>query len=63
MQSKKIICYIVGSIITFGVACVAMPRISKKITNKAYKENIKKKNASNDDDDWGTEFVKKTDEM
>ena len=35
--------------------------ITKAVTNKAYKESIKKKN-ENEDDDWGPELVKKNED-
>lgn len=60
MQTKKILCYIVGSIIIFGVACLVVPRITKSLTNKMYKNSVKKKNEN--DDDWGPELVKRTDD-
>lgn len=60
MQTKKIICYIIGSIALFAVACFVIPKITKIITNKAYKNSVKKKNANDVDDDWGPELVKKT---
>ena len=58
MKPKKILLYVIGSISIFAVACFVIPKITKAVTNKAYKESIKKKN-ENEDDDWGPELVKK----
>lgn len=62
MQTKKILCYIVGSLVVFGIACLVVPKITKCITNKMYKDSVKKKNEEDDDEDWGPELVKKTDD-
>ena len=43
MQNKKFICYFVGSIALFAVACLVIPKITKTITNKAYKKSVEKK--------------------
>lgn len=57
MQTKKLIGYITGSIIIFGIACLIIPEISRKITNMIYKASLKN---DTDEDDWGPEIVKKT---
>lgn len=62
MQNKKFICYFVGSIALFAVACLVIPKITKTITNKAYKKSVEKKNVNSEDDDWGPELVKKTEQ-
>lgn len=62
MQTRKIICYVVGSVILFAVACSVIPKVIKVITNKAYKDSVKKKNSHVDEDDWGPELVKKSEE-
>lgn len=54
----KILLYVIGSISILAVACFVIPKITKLITNKAYKRSVKKKN-ENEDDDWGPELVKK----
>lgn len=59
MQTKKIIYYVVGSVIFFAVACSIIPKVTKMITNKAYKYSVKNKNSNVDEDDWGPELVKK----
>ena len=61
MKTKKILLYVIGSVSLFVVACFAIPKITKSITNKAYKNSIKKKNKNNDDD-WGPELVKKNED-
>ena len=61
MKTKKILLYVIGSISIFAVACLVIPKITKAVTNKAYKESIKKKN-ENEDDDWGPELVKKNED-
>lgn len=61
MDNKKVICYIIGSIVLFAVACLVIPKVTRKITNKAYKASVKKQNAE-DEDDWGPEFIKKNEE-
>lgn len=60
MQKRKLVCNIVGSVITFAVACLVIPQITKFITNKVYRDSVKKKNSIDEDDDWGPEIVKKT---
>ena len=62
MQNKKFICYFVGSIALFAVACLVIPKITKTITNKAYKKSVEQKNVNSEDDDWGPELVKKTEQ-
>lgn len=57
MQPKNILCYVLGGLILFGIACFVIPKVTKKITNKMYKNSIKKKNK--EDDDWGPKLVKK----
>lgn len=54
----KILLYVISSISILAVACFVIPKITKLITNKAYKRSVKKKN-ENEDDDWGPELVKK----
>ena len=49
MKTKKILLYVIGSISIFAVACFVIPKITKAVTNKAYKESIKKKNENEDD--------------
>ena len=61
MDNKKVIYYIIGSIALFTVACLVVPKVTRKITNKAYKASVKKQNAE-DEDDWGPELVKKNEE-
>ena len=61
LQTKKIICYVLGSLVLFGIACFIIPKVTKSITNKMYKDSVKKKNEENDDD-WGPELVKKTED-
>lgn len=61
MKTKKILLYVIGSISIFAVAYFVIPKITKAVTNKAYKESIKKKN-ENEDDDWGPELVKKNED-
>ena len=61
MQTKKIVCYVLGSLVLFGIACFVIPKVSKIITNKMYNDSVKKKN-ENDDEDWGPELVKKTED-
>lgn len=58
MKAKKIRRYAIGSIMLFVVACLVIPKMTKIITNKAYKNNVKKKN-ENYDDDWGPQLVRK----
>lgn len=58
MKTKKILLYVIGSISLLAVACFVIPKIMKSITNKVYKNSVKKKN-ENDDDDWGPELCKK----
>ncbi len=58
MKAKKIRRYAIGSIVLFVVACLVIPKMTKIITNKAYKNNVKKKN-ENYDDDWGPQLVRK----
>lgn len=60
MQTKKILYSVVGSVIVFGIACLAIPKITKCITNRMYKYSVKKKNADDNDENWGPELVKKT---
>ena len=60
MKTKKILLYAIGNISLLVVACLVIPKITKSVTNKAYKNSVKKKN-ENDDDDWGPELVKKND--
>ena len=60
MKTKKILLYAIGNISLLVVACLVIPKITKSIINKAYKNSGKKKN-ENDDDDWGPELVKKND--
>lgn len=60
MKTKKILLYVIGSILIFAVACFVIPKITKAVTNKAYKESIKKKNEN--EDDWGPELVKKNED-
>lgn len=61
MDNKKVIYYIIGSIALFAIACLVVPKVTRKITNKAYKASVKKQNAE-DEDDWGPELVKKNEE-
>lgn len=61
MDNKKMIYYIIGSIVLFAAACLVIPKVSRKITNKAYKASVKKQNEE-EDDDWGPELVKKNEE-
>lgn len=56
MNGKKICYYIIGSSILLLVACMIIPKLSKKITNKIYKAKISKGNY----DEWGPEIVHKT---
>ena len=58
MKAKKIRRYAIGSIVLFVVACLVIPKMTKIITNKAYKNNVKKKN-ENYDEDWGPQLVRK----
>ena len=57
MNGKKICFYIIGSSIVLLVACMIVPKLSKKITNKIYKAKISR---GNHDDEWGPEIVHKT---
>ena len=57
---KKILFYTIGSGMVLGTACYVIPKISPKLTNYIYQNNIKRKNIQNTDD-WGPEIVKKTD--
>ena len=59
MKTRKIICYVVGSVILFAVACSVIPKVIGMITNKAYKDSVKRENSNVDEDDWGPELVKK----
>lgn len=59
MQTRKIIFYVVGSVILFAVACSVIPKVIRMITNKAYKDSVKRKNSNVDEDEWGPELVKK----
>lgn len=61
IQMKKMVYYVLGSMVLFGIACFVIPKISKSITNKMYKYNVKIKN-KNEDEDWGPELVKKTED-
>lgn len=56
MEKKKIIYYVIGSIVVFGLACMIVPKLSKKITNKVYRISLKKKTW---DETQGPELVKK----
>ena len=58
MKAKKIRRYAIGSIVLLVVACLVIPKMTKIITNKAYKNGVKKKN-ENYDDDWGPQLVRK----
>lgn len=61
MKDKKVIFYVIGSIVLFVTACFIIPKITKKITNKIFKESQKK--YSDENDDWGPEFVKKSEDF
>lgn len=61
METKKIVWYVLGSLVLFGIACFIVPKVTKSITNTMYKNSVKKKNKV-DDEDWGPELVKKTDD-
>ena len=57
-MNKKLVLYIIGSVVLFLVACFVVPKVMRVITNKAYKKSIKTETY---EDDWGPEIVKKTD--
>ena len=44
MKVKKIAIYIITNIALFIIACITIPKLTKKLTGKLYKKNIKKKN-------------------
>lgn len=56
MQKKKMVYYVIGSILVFGMACMIVPKLSKKITNKVYRISLKKRKS---EENWGPELVKK----
>lgn len=57
-MNKKVLLYIVESIVLFAVACFVIPKVARLITNGAYKYSVKRRN--NDEEDWGPEIVKKS---
>ncbi len=61
MKGNKLILYVVISMIFFGAAFFIIPQISRSMTNRLYKAEIKKSNAA-DDEDIDIEIVKKTEE-
>ena len=46
IQMKKMVYYVLSSMVLFGIACLVIPKISKSITNKMYKstaiQNLRK---------------------
>lgn len=53
------ICYVIGSIAAFAVACVTVSELMPRILGTINKAAAKKANAKWDDDDWGPVIEKK----
>lgn len=54
---KKVVGYVLGSITTFAVACVAVPIVMTKVIGLLYKTAIT--TVKSDNDDWGPVIEKK----
>jgi len=57
-SDKTGLLYAAGSIALFAAACLVIPAISRKLTNRLYKASIKKSGLANDDG-RGPRLVKK----